>query len=308
MARRCKWRAGVYLWALAALPLAAADPFQPGVEVMRFPSSLNEISGMSQSHANPDVFWVHNDSGGRPEVYAVSRAGELLGTFQLDGAKAIDWEDMAIGPGLDGGAYLYLADIGDNTGKRTSVQVYRVPEPTVSAAPEPVTRTITGVVAYEFTYEDGPRDAESFFADPFTGDFYVVSKRELDGNRLYRCAKPRPGAGNIFTKVGTFRFTGATGADISYDGLQVLVRRYSNPPANFAAFLAPAEAAGTYWRRPDASMSVADLLAQPGQTLALAPEPQGEAITFAADGRGFYTTTERGTTAAAPLTYYAPAP
>ena len=293
--------------ALCVAPLLfAADAFLPGVEVMRFPGSLTEISGLEQSTSSADVFWVHNDSGDEPRVYAVNRKGALVGTYTLAGAKAVDWEDMAIGPAPGGAGYLYMADIGDNNAKRDSVQIYRVPEPKVDPAQAPVTETLRDVAVYGFVYEDGPRDAESFFVDPLTGDFYVVTKRELDGNRLYRAVAPSANAVNKLVRVGTFGFTGATAADISSDGLQVIVRRYSsatNP-------LLPSSAAATYWRRADASMSLIDLLRQPGTTLPLVPEAQGEAIAFSRDGRGFYSTGERGSganTPPSPLTYYAPA-
>ena len=242
---------------------------------------------------------------GSARVYAVNRDGAWLGSYTLAGAAAIDWEDMAIGPARDGRSYLYLADIGDNSGVRMSVRVYRVLEPPVDADKAPALETLSGVTAYAFAYEDGPRDAEGFMVDPLTNDFYIVSKREPDGNRLYRSASPSESRMNTLARVGTFGLTGTTGADISPDGLRVLIRRYSstidsvNPPA----------LAGSYWRRPDTSVSLIDLLARPGQTLPLVAEAQGEAIAFAADDQGFYTTSEHGslpgaTTTRAPLNFY----
>lgn len=47
-------------------------------------SSLSEISGLVDSRANADAFWVHNDSGDSARFYAMSRAGAVLGTFPLD--------------------------------------------------------------------------------------------------------------------------------------------------------------------------------------------------------------------------------
>ena len=57
-------------------------------------------------------------------------------------------------------------------------------------------------------------------------------------------------------------------------------------------------------------MSLVTLLAQPAQTIRLVAEAQGEAIAFAADNKGFYTTSEHGslpgaTTTQAALTFYA---
>jgi hypothetical protein len=283
--------------ALACAPLALAASFGAGKEVARLPAELREISGMAVSRANPGVFWVHNDSGDQPRVYAVNAAGRLLGTFALAGASAVDWEDMAIGPAPDGGSYLYLADIGDNNAQRASVQVYRVAEPRLAADQAPVVAILDGVTAFDFVYEDGARDAEGFFVDPLNGNFYVVSKREQN-NRLYRAVAPRAGQRNTLMRAGAFQFTLSTGADISADGMQVLIRRYSLTAVDAAR-------AATYWRRPDASVSLEELLSRPGEIVPLAQEPQGEAIAFAPDGRGFYTTTERVELTQAPLVYYA---
>jgi hypothetical protein len=142
--------------------------------------------------------------------------------------------------------------------------------------------------------------------DPLTNDFYVVSKREADGNRLYRASAPSTTQQNTLIRAGRFEFTSTTAADISADGLQVLIRRYSNSDVD--RLMSPAIAA-SYWSRPDTSVSLVALLAQPGQIVALVVEAQGEAIAFDADGRGFYTTTELGSlpggrVTRSPLTYY----
>jgi len=298
-------------WTIAAAlvagqALASAVSFTDGVEVAQLPVFLNEVSGLAQSRTNPGVFWVHNDSGDEPRIYAVGRSGAWLGSYTLAGATAVDWEDMAIGPAADGRSYLYLADIGDNAGRRPSVRVYRVKEPVVDADQSPVVETLSSVTPYDFVYEDGPRDAEGFMLDPLTNHFYVVSKREPNGNHLYRSVSPSDSRMNTLDRVGRFSVTGTTGADISPDGLQVLIRRYSSaidagsPPAR----------AGSYWSRPDASVSLVTLLGQPGQTIRLVAEAQGEAIAFSANGRGFYTASEHGsipgaTTTQAALTFYA---
>jgi hypothetical protein len=280
--------------------------FGDGVEVAKLPAFLNEVSGLAQSRTNRGVFWVHNDSGDKPRIYAVASSGAWLGTYTLADAAAIDWEDMAIGPAADGRSYLYLADIGDNAGRRSSVRVYRVREPLVEAHQSPVTETLSSVTSYGFVYDDGPRDAEGFMVDPLTNDFYIVSKREPNGNHVYRAVSPSDSGMNTLERVATFSTTGTTGADISPDGLQVLIRRYSS--AIDAS--SPPALAGSYWSRPDASISLVTLLQQPGQTVRLVTEMQGEAIAFAADGRGFYTTSEHGsipgaTSSQAALTFYA---
>lgn len=271
--------------------------FGPGEQVFQLPQGLDEISGMVESRTQPGIFWVHNDSGDAPRVYAISRSGGLLGTYVLEGASAVDWEDMATGPAPGGAYYLYLADIGDNQGKRQNVRIYRVLEPHVDPSPPAISRTLTGVGSFTYVYPDGPRDAESFLVDPLSGDFYIVSKRD-EQNRLYRSTSPSLERTNTWEYVTNFNFTQSTGGEISPDGLQVLIRRYS-------IFRPNAEIAASYWHRPDAATPLTELLKQPPLPVALAVEAQGEAIAFAADNAGFYTTTERaGSSNPAPVTYY----
>ncbi len=68
----------------------------------------------------------------------------------------------------------------------------------------------------------------------------------------------------------------ATAGDISRSGSAIIIRTYST------AFL---------WRRP-LSMSVADALRGDALELPTPAQPQGEAIAFSADGRGYFTISE----------------
>ena len=79
---------------------------------------IDEASGISSSKNNPDLVWMHNDSGDLAKVYGVGLDGSYLGTIRLKGAIARDWEDMCIGPGPENNIdYLYIGDIGDNFSK-----------------------------------------------------------------------------------------------------------------------------------------------------------------------------------------------
>ena len=146
-----------------------------------------ELSGIAASRAHPGVLWVHNDSGGVPVVYALSSTGEALGAYAVDGAEAVDWEDIGIGPGPEAGrSYLYLADIGDNGSAREHVTVYRVAEP--DAAPNGTAATLPLVDALTIRYPDGPSDAESLFVDPLDGDLYVITKNLSGRSRVLRAS------------------------------------------------------------------------------------------------------------------------
>ena len=270
---------------LAGAPAALADwpQFDPGVQVgaLRQPE-INEASGLAGSRANPGVLWVHNDSGDTPRAFAIDEQGQMLGTYSILGASAVDWEDMAVGPGpTPGQQYLYLGDIGDNLALRGSVlppiAVYRVPEPEVSLGQTPSVFGLAGAEAVTLTYPDGPRDAETLIVDPLTGDLYVVSKRE-SLSRVYRVAADDLVHGATVTMEFKCELPwgGATGGDVSPDGQWVVVRGYSN---------------ASVWTRP-AGGALWEAFGTSPVDAPLVSEPQGESIAFDADGRGYYTVSE----------------
>jgi hypothetical protein len=242
-------------------------------------TALGEVSGIGASRRNPGVLWVHNDSGGGPDVYALAEDGATLGRFTLDGAEAFDWEDMALGP-----EHLYVGDIGDNASQRDEIVVYRVPEPTVDPSAPAGDQTLAGVESLTLTYEEGPHDAETLLADPVTGDLYVVSKQwDQKVSGLYRVpADAQPDTPVVMERVGDVTGTAgqmATAGDISADGSLVAVRTYNSI---------------LLWdRAPD--QPLADALTTDPCEAPVPFEIQGEAITFTPDGTTYLTIPE-GTT------------
>ena len=246
--------------------------------------AITEASGLAASHRNAGVLWAHNDSGDTARVFATDATGADLGTFALAGAGAIDWEDIAVGPGPDPAtSYVYAGDIGGNSG-RNAVTVYRVAEPSVPPGAPPAVTTLDGVARLDAVYPGGGRfDAESLFIDPRSTDLYIVTK-SLDGlSRVLRwpATAQTPGVTATLEEVATHRFAPpsipmATGADISPDGTEVVVRTYDR------VFL---------WRRP-AGTSVAAALAQPPCGYPVPAGALGEAVAFTADGRDLVLTTE----------------
>src|SRR6266566_1484018 len=59
---------------------------------------VKESSGIAASRAHPGVLWTHNDSGDDAYVYATDLAGADRGVVRIRGARAVDWEDIALGP------------------------------------------------------------------------------------------------------------------------------------------------------------------------------------------------------------------
>lgn len=277
--RRYGPRTGVLALAL----LASNAPAGPGafeswiqVGAVQAPA-ITETSGVVASRRSPGVLWVHNDSGDSARIFALDEAGTLLGTYSITGASAVDWEDIAIGtdPG-DGLEYLFIGDIGDNTAARNTIRVYKVPEPGVDTNATAVVSNLAVSAAYTLQYVDGARDAETLLVDPLNADLYIVTKRE-NPCRIYHAAYPLSAtATNLLQFDGLTTRTGFTGGDISPSGLEVLVKTY------FFVF---------YWCRA-ASEPLSSLLTSAPIFAPYRLEPQGEAITWKADGNGYYTISE----------------
>lgn len=251
---------------------------------------VNEASGLAASIQNPGVLWVHNDSGDSPRVFAMRADGVVLATYTLTGASATDWEDMARGPGPTPGVeYLYLADIGDNPAARSFITVYRVPEPLVDPDIVGAEIDLAGAVALEMEYPVGAHDAETLLSDPLTGDLFVVTKCFVtagctDGvSHVFRYPFPhQDGVRVTLTEVATIPFSGpafvhsATAGDISSAGDRIAVRTYTQ---------------ALLWTRAPGD-SIADALATTPCGIAVAPEIQGETLTFSVDGSSYSSVSE----------------
>ena len=195
-------------------------------------AELDEVSGVVESRSRRGVLWMHNDSGDTARLFAVGPNGRTLGRFTLAGIEALDWEDIAAGPGPDAGRrYLYVGDIGDNDRDRRTISILRLLEPVVEPAAAPVSRAVA-VDRLVLRYPDGAHDAEALLVDPRSGDLVVVTK-ELDGRaRVYR-APGRLAAGSETTlrRVATLRLGLAvlvTGGDVSRSGSVVALRTYGS--------------------------------------------------------------------------------
>jgi hypothetical protein len=244
---------------------------------------ITEASGLVASRRQPGVLWTHNDSGHSAAIFALAKNGSLLATYSLD-VRSNDWEDIALGPGLEDGLdYLYIGDIGDNLSKRASVTVYRIAEPRVQDGGGTI--DASEIVSFELRYPDGPHDAETLLSDPRTGDLYIVTKTLFapGPTQLFRYSAEAQAAG-----AGTLEALGAldlgaadvvTAGDMAADGAQILLRGYQS---------------AQLWHRAP-GQSVAEALAQHGcevPTLGFPEEPKGESIAFDSDGRDYFTLSE----------------
>ncbi|RIK74278.1 MAG: hypothetical protein DCC68_23430, partial [Planctomycetota bacterium] len=245
---------------------------------------LVEASGLVASRRQADVLWTHNDNGDS-RLFAMTSRGEHLGIYDTQ-APAVDWEDLAIGPGPQAGTdYIYIADTGDNAQVRMTITVYRVAEPAVRSDQSPVNVNLSGVAAISLRYPDGSHDAESLIVDPDTGDIYIITKRDTP-SRIYRAAYPQSTSTTTTLQyLGQLTWGGALSGDISPDGREILLKDFDD------AF---------YYSRP-VGTSIAAALAVAPESIPYTTQRLGEGISWDGQGRGYFTNSE-GTHE--PLYYY----
>ena len=197
---------------------------------------VRESSGVAVSRAHAGVLWTHNDSGDDPYVYATDLAGTDRGLVRIRGARAVDWEDIALGPcPTGGGACLYIADTGDNERVRKSVVIYAVPEPD---PPAKAGRAVPSApaAALRLRYRGGPDDVEAIYVSPRDSALYLVSKGRSGVVELYRVSRNAWDGDAVVTAsplqqlpIAPFAAVGrlVTGAAIRPDGELVAIRTYT---------------------------------------------------------------------------------
>lgn len=249
------------------------------------PGQIDEASGIADSRTMPGALWVEQDGGNPAELALLGYDGKVRGKLAIPNTTNRDWEDMTIGPGPQANTnYLYIAEIGDNNARYGLYTVYRLPEP------RNLTDAIGPVERIQFKYPDGARDAETLMLDPQTKDLYIVSKREAKVH-LYRLPYPQS-TREIMTAepLGELPYTYVTGGGFSSNGTEILLRTY----------------AGVFhWVRTN-GQSVADALQRTtARDLPYRVEPQGEAVCFDRDNKGYFTLSEKASAPNVTLNYYA---
>ena len=194
---------------------------------------FGESSGVAVSRDHPGILWTHNDSGDGPYVYATNLEGADLGRFRVAGARAVDWEDIALGPCLGAPATcLYIADTGDNEARRRNAALYIVPEPDLDAVPRRSATAPARRIA--LTFRGGPRDVEALAVTP-DGTVLLVSKGRTGPFEVFRLEREELTNDTVEVAPWTElpieprRALGrlVTGAAVSPDGHTLVVRTYT---------------------------------------------------------------------------------
>lgn len=250
---------------------------------------INEGSGIDNSGINDNVFWLHNDSGDRAQIFAMNKKGKHLGRFILKGIENRDWEDIAIGPGpVENQSYIYIGEIGDNKAKYEMKFIYRIKEPHLDIKNIPYDSVIQEVDKISFQYPDGPRDAETLMIDPLTKDLIVISKRE-DNVHVYVLYYPQSTDSLVIPElIAALPLTNINGGDISSSGTKIIIKNY--------------EQIFSWNRKP--KQALAEVFSNESIRLPYIEEPQGEAICWSKDEKAYFTVSEEDDNIEARLYFY----
>jgi hypothetical protein len=203
--------------AMTTIALLAAPP-SPLEHLGTFDArSLPEASGIARSRRYPGIFWVHNDSGNPPALFAIHRDGSVVREFRL-AVPNIDWEDIA----ADNEGHLYVGDIGNNGNLLAVRAIYRIDEPDPG---KPTSQPLRPSVSVFYSFSRENRfDAEGLIFESNTNSAVLVAKR-FDGREAELFAIPlnrpapllRPTTPRRIATLPAF-VEPATGASLSEDG------------------------------------------------------------------------------------------
>ena len=213
---------------------------------------ISEMSGIVRNPLDGS-FWVHNDSGDEPRLFALDAEGRVQipeslgddfhgeepetgrepwpGVF-IENAVNQDWEDVT-----SDGTNLYIADTGNNRNARRDLGIYVVPWESLRNTQ---TASATRFIPVHYPEQTGfpplerHFDSESlFFAD---GSLYAITKhresfpnqRMQPGANLYRLDSQSESESNALTLIDHHpELTAATAAELSPDGNTLAVLSYT---------------------------------------------------------------------------------
>lgn len=245
------------------------------------PSILTELSGLAASRVHPGLFYTHNDSGDSARFFAITQQAKVAAEIHLSGATATDWEDISVGP-CPAGSCVYVGDTGDNKVDRTQYVLYRVTEPATLPSDGGVV-TVTSYESFPFVYPDGPHNAETLMVHPQTGRVFVVLKETGVPAPVYEMPLPlQKDTVVTLQQVGTLAIPPAEG----------LVTDGAFHPCGDRALIRTTGATGLFELTRLTGGTVPSIFGSTPVGVPVAAEPQGEAVTWALDGRSYFTASE----------------
>ena len=131
-------------------------------------SRIIETSGLIYSNNN---YLSHNDSQGLPQLYGIdSTSGNVSHVINTGIYRNRDWEDIAYY-----NDNIYVGDIGNNSGARTDLKIYKLSGSDKFEKPTDSTHFVfEDQTVFERNFRNTPYDCEAFFVYKQTA--YIFSK------------------------------------------------------------------------------------------------------------------------------------
>lgn len=96
---------------------------------------LDENSGIEFSN---NKIWTHNDGGNTNQIFRIdSLSNAVLQTVTISNATNIDWEDITSSKD-----FIFIGDIGNNSGNRTNLKIYKIDKNNLSDTTSSITAEI----------------------------------------------------------------------------------------------------------------------------------------------------------------------
>ncbi|MCY2985820.1 MAG: hypothetical protein NTY15_19515 [Planctomycetota bacterium] len=280
------WGAHAEFDALTSLGQEVGERLESRVIAVLKDHEINESSGLILSQQNPDCFWTHNDSGDLPRLFLIHRDGRTIARVKIDGAMAIDWEDITMAT-INGSPKLIIGDIGGNTQKREHVTLYIIPElnfPFDAKRPlAPIESSASIEATIEVTFVGGVTNYEGLAVDA-NAKSIVIFEKALLGARVYSLPFPSLSKEKLkvqATEIGQTSVPYACACDISKDSRSMVVTNY------LVGFL--------FTRRTLANGSLeewSETLQRVPTSFPLPKLRQTEAVCFSADGKSIFLSSE----------------
>ena len=203
---------------------AGFSPLYNPVFKGELPAEVSENSGLFFHNGR---LWTHNDSGGKPVLYALDTTTfEVVQRLTLMNVKNKDWEDVCTD-----GETVFVGNIGNNKGKRRGLKIFTFPLSAIPAEGD----AMIAVDSILFRFADQTNfekrkvhdfDCEAMFATD--DNLYLFSKGWATGTtRLYRLPKT-PGQ-YVAEVVNSFDSQGlVTGADYDRKSRTLVLVGYAN--------------------------------------------------------------------------------
>ncbi|GAA3592061.1 T9SS type A sorting domain-containing protein [Flavivirga amylovorans] len=155
----------------------ATSQINAAVEKFALPNNLIESSGAIFFN---NKLITHNDSGGENKLFELDTiSGIVTRIVTISNATNVDWEDVT-----QDDTSIYIGDIGNNSGSRTDLKIYKINKTDFINATSVMAETIAFSYASQVDFTDNPNntewDSEALISFDDT-NLLLFSKNWVDG-------------------------------------------------------------------------------------------------------------------------------